>query len=102
MHLVIQLRRDCGHYADDLEPAHGSEGAAAVNARDLRKSLDDGSTAVVLCALTFNTHLVPTTLCSARTEVVNTSSKPLYFSKLEIFSCDTAFKYAAGGGPWHP
>ena len=53
MHLVIQLRRDCGHYADDLEPAHGSEGAAAVNARDLRKSLDDGSTAVGAVRLNF-------------------------------------------------
>ena len=53
VHLVAQLHRDYGHYADDLEPPHGSEGASAVNAGDLRKSSDDGSTAVGAVQLNF-------------------------------------------------
>ena len=38
---------------DALEPAHGSEGAAAVDARDLRKSLHDESTLVGTGSLNF-------------------------------------------------
>ena len=35
LHLVVQLRRGCEHHEEVMEPAHGNEGAAAVDARDL-------------------------------------------------------------------
>ena len=51
--LVVQLRRDCEHHADALEPVDGSEGATAVDARDLQKSLHDESIVVGTVCLDF-------------------------------------------------
>ena len=53
VHLVVQLRRDCEHHPDAVESAHGSEGATAVNAKDLRKSLRDELTLVGTVRLEF-------------------------------------------------
>ena len=65
MHLVVQLHLDCEHHADTLEPALGNEAATAVDARDLLKSLHDGSTLVGTVRLNFRTHLILTNLCPA-------------------------------------
>ena len=53
VHLVVQLRRDCDHDADALEHSHASEGATAIDDRDLRKSLHDESTLVGTARLHF-------------------------------------------------
>ena len=52
-HLIVQLRRDPEHHADALEPAYGSEGAAAVDAGDLRKPLHDKPTLVGTACLDY-------------------------------------------------
>ena len=53
VHLVVQLRRDYEHHADALEPAYGSEGAAAVDAGGFRKPLHDKPTLVGTARLDF-------------------------------------------------
>ena len=96
VHLVVQLCRDCGHHADALEPAHGSEGATAADTRDLRNSLHNESKFIV-STLILNTHLVPIPSCPAVTERNDTSSKTPCFSRVAIFLSDAAFQRAIWG-----
>ena len=99
VHLVVQLHRDYEHHADALEPAHGSEGAAAVDGKDLRKSLHDESTLVGTAALNLNTHLLPTTLCPAGTEVIGTRLKTPCLFRLVISLSFAVFQRATWGRP---
>ena len=95
MHLVVQLHLDCEHHADTLEPALGNEAATAVDARDLPKSLHDGSTLVGTVRLNFRTHLILTNLCPARTEAICTRPKTTWFSRLAMSLSNASFKRAA-------